>query len=100
MFRHLAALLTLLVLALPLRAEDRGRLLEYERIAAAGLPAEISTLGMDCDGRRLVDHMLHDKKMESSGTLPFLLMRGIGAAYMARDVVLADVAAFLDGELA
>ena len=68
-------------------------------IAAAGLPAEISTLGMDCDGRRLVDHMLHDKKMESSGTLPFLLMRGIGAAYMARDVVLADVAAFLDGEL-
>ena len=69
-------------------------------IAAAGLPAEISTLGMDCDGRRLVDHMLHDKKMESSGTLPFLLMRGIGAAYMARDVELADVAAFLDGELA
>lgn len=68
-------------------------------IAAAGLPSEISALGMDCDGRRLVDHMLHDKKMESSGTLPFLLMKGIGAAYMARDVELADVAAFLDGEL-
>ncbi|WP_252257589.1 3-dehydroquinate synthase [Erythrobacter aurantius] len=68
-------------------------------IAAAGLPPEIGTLGMDCDGRRLVDHMLHDKKMESSGTLPFLLMKGIGAAYMARDVALADVAAFLDGEL-
>lgn len=69
-------------------------------IAAAGLPSEIGTLGMDCDGRRLVDHMLHDKKMESSGALPFLLMKGIGAAYMARDVALADVAAFLDGELA
>ncbi|BDW82405.1 3-dehydroquinate synthase [Erythrobacter sp. Dej080120_24] len=68
-------------------------------IAAAGLPSEINALGMDCDGRRLVDHMLHDKKMESSGTLPFLLMKGIGAAYMARDVELADVAAFLDGEL-
>lgn len=68
-------------------------------IAAAGLPSEINALGMDCDGRRLVDHMLHDKKMESSGTLPFLLMKGIGAAYMARDVALADVAAFLDGEL-
>jgi len=69
-------------------------------IAAAGMPSEIGTLGMDCDGRRLVDHMLHDKKMESSGTLPFLLMKGIGAAYMARNVELADVAAFLDGELA
>ena len=68
-------------------------------IAAAGLPSEINALGMDCDGRRLVDHMLHDKKMESSGTLPFLLMKGIGTAYMARDVELADVAAFLDGEL-
>lgn len=68
-------------------------------IASAGMPSEIGTLGMDCDGRRLVDHMLHDKKMESSGTLPFLLMKGIGAAYMARDVELADVAAFLDGEL-
>ena len=32
-------------------------------------------------------------------TLPFLLMKGIGAAYLARDVDLADVAAFLDGEL-
>ena len=69
-------------------------------IAAAGLPSEIGALGMDCDGRRLVDHMLHDKKMESSGTLPFLLMKGIGAAYMARDVELADVADFLEGELA
>ena len=69
-------------------------------IAAAGLPSEIAALGMDCDGRRLVDHMLHDKKMESSGTLPFLLMKGIGEAYLARDVALADVAAFLDEQLA
>jgi 3-dehydroquinate synthase len=35
-----------------------------------------------------------------AGTLPFLLLKGIGATFLARDVDLADVAAFLDGELA
>jgi 3-dehydroquinate synthase len=68
-------------------------------IAEAGLPAAISALGFDCDGRQLADHMLHDKKMDA-GTLPFLLMRGIGETFMARDVELADVADFLDEELA
>jgi 3-dehydroquinate synthase len=43
--------------------------------------------------------MLHDKKMDA-GTLPFLLMRGIGQTFLAKDVDLADIAAFLDGELA
>ncbi|MEE4207549.1 MAG: 3-dehydroquinate synthase, partial [Erythrobacter sp.] len=68
-------------------------------IAAAGLPSKIASLGMDCTGETLVDHMRHDKKMEGSGTLPFLLLRGIGEAYMARDVELADVAAFLDEQM-
>jgi len=68
-------------------------------IAASGLPSEISGLQMQSDGAQLVDHMRHDKKMESDH-LPFLLMRGIGAAYMARNVELSDVAAFLDEELA
>jgi 3-dehydroquinate synthase len=39
--------------------------------------------------------MLHDKKM-SGGTLPFLLARGIGQTYLAKDVDPNDVAAFLD----
>ncbi len=68
-------------------------------IDAAGLPAEISALGLDCDGQALVAHMLHDKKMESGGTLPFILLHDIGSAYLAKDVDLADVAAFLDGQL-
>lgn len=76
---------------------------DAERIAkvtaASGLPSEIAPLCMDCNGERLVDHMRHDKKMESAGTLPFLLLKGIGDAYMARDVALDDVAAFLDEEL-
>lgn len=65
---------------------------------AVGLPSSLQSLGLACDGRRLVDHMLHDKKMDA-GTLPFLLMRGIGQTFLAKDVDLADVAAFLDEEL-
>ncbi len=67
-------------------------------IAAAGLRCEMSALGLATDGARLVDHMRHDKKMDA-GTLPFLLLRGIGEAYLARDVALDDVAAFLDEQL-
>jgi 3-dehydroquinate synthase len=67
-------------------------------IAAAGLPSEISALGLQTDGGGLVQHMLHDKKMDA-GTLPFLLLRSIGAAYLAKDVDLQDVAAFLDEQL-
>ena len=67
-------------------------------VDAAGLPAEISALGLDCDGRRLADHMLHDKKMDA-GTLPFILLRAIGEAYLARDVEMTDIAAFLDEQL-
>lgn len=67
-------------------------------IDAAGLPANIAELGITCGGTRLADHMRHDKKMEG-GTLPFLLLKDIGEAYLARDVELADVAAFLDQEL-
>lgn len=79
-----------------LSIDDAGRV--GAAIAAAGLPSEISALGMTCDGAVLVDHMRHDKKMEG-GTLPFLLLRAIGEAYVARDVDLADVAAFLDEQL-
>ena len=42
--------------------------------------------------------MLHDKKMDA-GTLPFVLLRGIGEAFLDKTVPLNDVAAFLDGEL-
>jgi 3-dehydroquinate synthase len=68
-------------------------------IAGVGLSSELSGLGLNCDGRALTAHMLHDKKMDA-GTLPFVLMNSIGEAFLARDVDLADVAAFLDLELA
>jgi 3-dehydroquinate synthase len=62
------------------------------------MKSELSALRLDCDGRDLTQHMLHDKKMDA-GTLPFLLMRGIGETFLAKDVALDDVAAFLDAEL-
>lgn len=67
-------------------------------VDAAGLPAELAALGLACNGRELADRMLHDKKMDA-GTLPFVLLRSIGAAFLAKDVALDDVAAFLDEQL-
>jgi 3-dehydroquinate synthase len=62
------------------------------------MASEIAGLGLNCDGQALVAHMLHDKKMDA-GVLPFVLMKGIGEAFLAKDVALDEVAAFLDGEL-
>jgi 3-dehydroquinate synthase len=67
-------------------------------IDAAGLPSEIAALGLNADGRALAAHMLHDKKMDA-GTLPFVLLRAIGEAFLDKAVALDDVAAFLDEEL-
>nr|WP_298895963.1 3-dehydroquinate synthase [uncultured Altererythrobacter sp.] len=77
---------------------DEDAELVASAIAASGLPSEVSQLGLDCDGRKLADHMLHDKKMDS-GTLPFILLRSVGAAFLAKDVALDDVASFLDEQL-
>ena len=69
-----------------------------DALARAGLPTEISALGLECDGTVLADHMRHDKKA-GGGTVPFILLRALGEAYVARDVELADVAAFMDEQL-
>jgi 3-dehydroquinate synthase len=64
-------------------------------LAEAGLPTTLEEAGVSADGARLTAHMLHDKKA-SGGTLPFILARGIGQAFVDKTVDLADVAAFLD----
>lgn len=75
---------------------------EAEGVAAhfaeVGMASEIAGLGLNCDGQALVAHMLHDKKMDA-GTLPFVLLRQIGEAFLAKDVDLGEVAAFLDEQL-
>jgi 3-dehydroquinate synthase len=62
---------------------------------AAGLPSGLK--GFTASGETLAAHMLHDKKM-AGGTLPFILARGIGQAFVDKSVALNEVAAFLDGE--
>lgn len=74
-------------------AEDATRVAAHLR--SVGLPDGLAAAGVDADGKTLVGHMLHDKKMEG-GTLPFLLARGIGRTYLDRSVDLAQVATFLD----
>ena len=67
-------------------------------IDSAGLRSEIASLGLECSGEKLAAHMLHDKKMDA-GTLPFILLRGIGEAFVDKQVDMADIAAFLAEQL-
>ena len=67
-------------------------------IEAAGLPSDIAALGLACDGAALASHMLHDKKMDA-GTLPFILLRALGEAFVDRAVDMREVTAFLDEQL-
>jgi len=76
-------------------AEDAQNVAQL--LQRAGLPTTLSEAGVTANGATLVDYMRHDKKM-SAGTLPFLLARGIGQTFLSKDVVLDDVAAFLDSE--
>jgi 3-dehydroquinate synthase len=76
-------------------ADDAKRVSQL--LKRAGLPTTLSDAGVTANGALLVDYMRHDKKM-SGGTLPFLLARGIGQTFLSKDVVLDDVAAFLDDE--
>lgn len=72
---------------------------DAERVAAhlraSGLPNSLTAAGVTASGATLVAHMLHDKK-KSGNTLPYILTRGIGQAYVDKSVSLEDVAAFLD----
>ncbi|KXU30700.1 3-dehydroquinate synthase [Sphingobium sp. 22B] len=74
-------------------AEDAERVTAH--LKAVGLPHDLASAHVKADGAALVAHMLHDKKM-AAGTLPFLLARGIGQTFLSKDIVLDDVAAFLD----
>ncbi|HKY79872.1 MAG TPA: 3-dehydroquinate synthase [Sphingobium sp.] len=78
-------------------AEDAARVTAH--LKAIGLPHDLASAHVQADGAALVAHMLHDKKM-AAGTLPFLLARGIGQTFLSKDVVLNDVAAFLDDDRA
>ncbi len=90
-------------MALAFRYSARMGLLpadEAARVAAhlnrAGLGSTIPAFASDAD--RLIRHMRQDKKAEA-GTVPLILARGIGQAFVSRETDLADVHAFLAAEL-
>ena len=62
---------------------------------SADLPTTLKQLGLNGIGSRLARHMEHDKK-RSKGRTAFILVRGIGQAFVDETVDLADVAAFLN----
>ena len=74
---------------------------DAERVAAHLEAVDLTTtLGpIPATGEMLVEHMRHDKKARG-GRLPFILVRGIGQAFVDGEVELAEVAAFLDRERA
>jgi 3-dehydroquinate synthase len=62
---------------------------------SVGLPTLLSELGLQGQGDRLAAHMQHDKK-RAGGRTAFILVRGIGEAFVDVSVELSEVAAFLD----
>ena len=67
-------------------------------IAASGLPASAGQInGGGFSANRLVRHMAQDKKAEG-GRLTFILVKGLGDAFVAKDVAAADVETFLTEE--
>lgn len=69
-------------------------------LAEVGLPTRIGDIpGDKTSAAALMEHITQDKKV-SRGQLTFILTRGIGRAFVARDVPGADVEAFLADRVA
>ncbi len=68
-------------------------------LAAAGLPARARDIpGLDATPFDVLDAMRQDKKVER-GALTFILVKGIGEAFVAKGIAADEVLAFLDDEL-
>ena len=79
-------------------SEDAARVERH--LAAIGLPTEPAAVaGRVWDIERLIDHMHRDKKVQG-GRITFVLARGIGQAFVARDVDLKEVSGLLEEALA
>ncbi len=81
---------------LPMAEAERA----IRHFVAVGLPTRISDVpGKAPDAERLMTLIAQDKKV-ARGKLTFILARGIGNAFVAKDVDAADVRAFLAEKLA
>jgi shikimate kinase / 3-dehydroquinate synthase len=78
--------------------QDAGRVEAH--LKAVGLPTRVRDIpGFDAAAGDILAAMRQDKKAER-GRLTFILARGIGESFVARDVDEANVSAFLTRELA
>jgi shikimate kinase/3-dehydroquinate synthase len=76
-------------------AEEAERVAAH--LAAAGLATSLRETNRRWPAERLIGHMRRDKKAEA-GSLAFILVRGIGQAFVSRDVPEAELRAFLAEE--
>ncbi len=78
--------------------EDADRAIAH--LANVGLPVQIRAIpGWSADAQTILDAMYQDKKVER-GALTFILLRGIGRSFVAKNIPGEDVLAFLKDELA
>jgi len=78
--------------------EDAARVRRY--LAAVGLPTGTNfTNTVLWDPARLLSHMGRDKKVKG-GRLTFILVRGIGEAFVTREVPAEELSAFMEGTVA
>jgi 3-dehydroquinate synthase len=82
-------------------AADAERVRDH--LGAVGLPVRLRSIGGDnrrtWDAARLIEHMRGDKKAEA-GKLTFVLARGIGRAFVSRDIDEAQLRDLLDRAIA
>lgn len=83
-------------------AADAARVRQH--LKGSGLPVELSEIGTNVrsggwESSKLVAHMMRDKKV-AQGRITFVLARGIGAAFLERDVELDRVGTLLEASLA
>ena len=68
-------------------------------MARLGLPTRIGDIpGASFGAEAILEAMYQDKKVER-GALTFVLLRGIGSAFVAKSIDAEDVRAFLRSEL-
>ena len=85
--------------ALGLCDTDDGRRVR-RHFEAVGLPTSVpDRQGRHWDAARLIGHMAHDKKVRD-GRVTFILAHGIGDAFIAPDVDLAEVGRVIERSLA
>ena len=68
-------------------------------LSAVGLPVSVAEISGDLPGpEHMLDYIAQDKKV-SRGALTFILTRGIGRSFVARDVPASEVLSFLKENL-